>query len=462
MIKWKNGEGMRALVERERPFFLLLIAGVMEFLFITMESLFSYIGYYLVEDYIIVPCLLFVGIAMTRKLTPMAGKHMRLAAGAVIWFVIVQCVHKLSGMGTHPMGTVFFVYLMAFPFAAVTEDRESRGLDMIGWTFLWASLVLVLDTVLLTLGWLPESLKSVIFWDGTRLHVFWHPNISACLFMVGIGFAASFWFRTKHIGKRVLLALAIGLQFVAMALTNCRTTLLMTCAFFGGIVFFLISRGGWKRFAAGLAAALVVMVVSFRFTGVVFEWHNNRLEAELKTQLQQAESHEEIKGSYVVDEQTGEITIISDNGQGTLTNDLRTLNGRTGIWKAVLCAIRDNKSLALWGTEYVGISISPYNNFDVVHAHNSWMEILMRQGIPGLLIALVFTWIAVRSAWILVWSQKVELGKKIIAMLAVCVLVAGFLEPYLFITNVYYHLTDFIFFLCVGYLDCWRMQLSEK
>ena len=49
----------------------------------------------------------------------------------------------------------------------------------------------------------------------------------------------------------------------------------------------------------------------------------------------------------------------------------------------------------------------------------------------------------------------VELWKKILAMLTMCVMATGFLEPYLFITNVYYHVTDFAFFFLTGYLDRW-------
>lgn len=462
MKKWNIGEGLRMPSERELPFLLLMIVGVMEFLFITLESLFSYIGYYLVEDYIIVPCLLFVGIAMTRKLTPFAKRRLLLAAVAAAWFSVVQLVHKVSGMGTHPIGTVFFVYLMMFPFAAVTEDRENLGLKIMGKVLAAASLVLVLDTILLVLDCVPGILEPFVYWDGARLTVFWHPNIVACLLMVGIGFCIAFFFGTDRVWKKILLAVAVVLQFVAMALTNCRTTLLMTCAFLGGIVFFLLYKGGWKRIVLGLVAALVVMAVSFQITSVIFELHNDRLEADIVEQLQEVENPEELDQNFVVDEETGEIQIVAANGQGSLSSDLKTLNGRTGIWKAVLCAIRDNKSIALWGTEYVGLAISPYNAFDVVHAHNSWMEVLMRLGIPGLLTALVFTWIAVRSAWVLVWNRNVEIWKKVIAMMTMCVMVAGFLEPYLFITNVYYHVIDFVFFFCTGYLDIWWKQLRDE
>ena len=62
------------------------------------------------------------------------------------------------------------------------------------------------------------------------------------------------------------------------------------------------------------------------------------------------------------------------------------------------------------------------------------------------------------SAWSaakLLLSPATELWKKIVAMLAMCVMASGFLEPYLFITNVYYHVTDFMFFFLTGYLDFW-------
>jgi O-antigen ligase len=118
-------------------------------------------------------------------------------------------------------------------------------------------------------------------------------------------------------------------------------------------------------------------------------------------------------------------------------------------------AVKDSKILALFGTEYVGLVISSYFGGELHHAHNSWLEALMRMGIPGLLMSLVFTALAVWSAVKLVFNRSVELWKKIVAMLTVCLLGAGFLEPYLFITNVYYHVTDFAFFFLAGYLDYW-------
>jgi len=458
--------------EKNVPMLLLLAAGIIEFLFITLESRFSYIGYYLTETCLIVPCLLFLGYVLREKQTVFARRRLLLAVAAVSWFVIVQCIHKLSGMENHPMATVFFVYLMAFPFAVLADDRSNAGLWWIGGMFVTASLVLVFDTVLLLLDWIPAGLTEYLYWDGARLHALWHPNINACYFMIGIGFSAAFCVQAEKLWVKVLLLAAIAVQFLVMALTNCRTILLMTGAFFGGMAFFLIFRGSWKQFLLGLMAAAVLLVGSFKLSGMIYQWNNDRLiaaysaaqAAEVPEEMAPAESSSAsavpaAETPLVVDD-TG--IILGNNTQGSLTDDMWTLNGRTVIWSSALKAIRDNKALALWGTEYSGTVISVYNPFEVVHAHNSWMEALLRMGVPGLLMSLVFTVLSVFCAAKLLLSPGTVLWKKVIAMLAMCVMASGFLEPYLFITNVYYHVTDFVFFFLTGYLDYWCNLKREQ
>ena len=436
---------------------LLMAAGILEFLFITLESLLGGLGYYLTETYLIVPALLFLGYAVAGQLPKFAKQRLLLAGAAISWFALVQIIHKLSGMETHPIATVFFVYLMAFPFASVSEDRGNAGLLWMGGMFLTAALVLVGYTALMLLDLVPAFLADKLYWDGARLHVLWHPNITACFLMMGMGFAAAFLTRAKKLLHKALLGAAILLQFVAMALTNCRTTILMTGALFGGILFFLICKGGWKRFALGLLAAVLALTVSFKVSSMIYQGNNDRLIASI-----QAQTEEEKDTAAVVHSNYTENEVLQgDNGQGTLANDMRTLNGRTKIWKAAFSAIRDNKLLALFGTEYAGTVISVYNPFEVVHAHNSWMEVLVRMGLPGLALSLAFTAVALWSAAKLIFSGSVELWKKIIALLTLCLMAAGFLEPYLFITNVYYHVTDFAFFFLTGYLDHWANASKE-
>lgn len=476
-MKWLRKEGSW---KQNVPLLLLLAVGILEFLFITLESLFSGVSYYLTENYLIVPCLLFLGYVLREKQSTFARRRLLLAVAAVFWFVLVQCVHKIQGSETHPMATVFFIYLMAFPFAALTDDRENRGFWWIGGMFVTASLVLVFDTLLLLAGLVPAGLEQHLFWDGARLHAMWHPNINACYFMIGIGFSTAFCARTDKSWKKSLLLLAILVQFLAMALTNCRTVLLMTGAMMGGIVFFRIFQGSWKQFVLGLMAAAVLLVGSFKLSGMLYQWNNDRLLASIRASQQETAAEETLPAETfpeetfteetpaeqapveetipnetdaVVEENTG--VLIGDNRQDTLAKDMRTLNGRTYIWKSALMAIRDSKALALWGTEYSGTVISVYSPLPVVHGHNSWVEAMLRLGMPGLALSLVFTALSVWSAAKLILKKETEFWKKIIVITAMCILVAGFLEPYLFITNVYYHVTDFLFFFLTGYLDLW-------
>lgn len=433
--------------KKKAMFLLLAAAGVMEFLFITLESLFSGLAYYVTETYLIVPALLFLGYALMDRLPEFSRRRLLLAGAAIAWFVVVQIIHKLSGMDTHPIGTVFFVYLMAFPFASVTEDKESLGLKWIGGMFLTASLVLVAYGGVLLADLVPESLRQFIFWDGARLHVFWHPNISACFFMLGIGFAAAFLVQTKRLLWKLLLLASIILQMALMATTNCRTTLLLTGAMLGAILFLAIlqrfrpklPRKSGKRniqiILLCLVLVLTILAGFFLVAGKLYQRNNDRLLEEAAVDV-----------------------LETDNPQNSLAEDMRTLNGRTVIWKSAFSAIRDNKRLALFGTEYSGTVISVYNHFEVVHGHNAWVESLLRLGLPGLLLSLAFTALAVASAAKLVLNPGAELWKKILAVLTMCLMATGFLEPYLFITNVYYHVTDFAFFFLTGYLDYWANQ----
>ena len=445
--------------EENAPLLLLTAAGVIEFLFITMVAVPSYLGYYLAETYLIVPCMLFLGYVLWRDMDAYSGRRLLLGAAAVAWFMISQIQHKLSGMENQPIGNVFFVYLMAFPFAAVMKDRENTGILRIGKLLSAGSMVLVGCAVLLMLDMVPEGWKDFLYWDGTRLSAFWHPNISACYFMVGMGFCTVFLLQSKKPLVRVLLAAAVAAQFFAMALTNCRTTLLMTGALFGGIVFFGIFRGNWKRLIPGLLAAVLILVGSFKLSGAIYRWNEDRIEAGIQALLEentQDPEEAESRGTYQYSvEEDGQVTITTKNAQDSLINDMASLNGRTYIWSAALQALRDNKTLTWWGTEYSGTVISVYSPRPVEHSHNSWMEVLLRTGIPGLVIALLFTVISVASAVKLLLNTKTELWKKMIAMMTMCVLVAGFLEPYLFGPKTFYHVIDFIFFFCTGYLNYW-------
>lgn len=450
----------------------LIAAGIVLFPFVFVDGFFPGMGYHLAEKYMAVPCLLFFGSALSQRLTGTAKKTILISCVAVAWFVVVQMQHWLSGMGTRHFGIFAVVYLLAFPFAAVTEDGEKNvGLKWIGGIYMAFSLLLTAFCGMLLLDVLPEVLAPYVHWEGARAALFWHPNGGACILMLGIGFTLFFLIKAGKKWDKYLLAALLVMQFVTICLTNSRTSVFLACALIGGTVFFKIWKGTLKQFAVAAAAALVVIGALVITQSVLYDFHTQAQINKLMKQTQQQTASENVSvqeeapadrdggtQNIKINAETGEVTLSGSGGtnQGDLSKDIGSLNGRTFIWKAAITAITDNPATAKWGTAYVAAEISSRNPFKVVHAHNSWLETMMHLGLPGLGIALVFTVIAVWNLWILLWRPREELGKKIIAMTVICVLCASILEAYIFVGEMPTSFVNFHFFLCTGYLIQWN------
>ena len=151
----------------------------------------------------------------------------------------------------------------------------------------------------------------------------------------------------------------------------------------------------------------------------------------------------------------------TENGQSSFAKSLKTLNGRTEIWGAAVEGIRDNPRILLIGTEKVGQTISPHWKMEVQHSHSSWMEALYQLGIPGLLAALALTGLAVWNGAVLLW-RNTDLLHSCVVMVVLCLMGCAVMEPYLFVANAQFHYFDFLFLLCLGYMDQWRRQTRNR
>lgn len=443
-------------------FLLLLAAGISVLLFVPIDSLFPGMGYFFAEKWLAVPSLLFAGSVLCQRHSGEVKKRLLLSGITVLWFTAVQLQHHLSEMGSASFGLFAVVYILAFPFAAVSEeDNRRRGITWIGMSYVACSVLLIVLTGMLLLETVPETLTARVFWDGTRLNALWHPNASAGVFMLGIGFCLYFLVQTQKTWIRILLAALTAIEFGAMILTNSRTSILLTCGIFGGTLFFRIWKGGWKRFFVSAAAALAVIAALFFLSGELFDLHTQVRHNKMLHQLEK--THEAGDDQHVqLTEKADEIELTGASPQGSFAEDMWTLNGRTYIWKSAFTALRDNPSIVKWGTEYANIEISSRNHFPVAHSHNSWVEILMRLGIVGFVLALAYTAIAIKSLWRIFWHLGFGLSRKVVAMIVLCTMAAGFLEPYLFIGDISTLFVNFIFFFCTGYLDCWSMEKPDK
>lgn len=442
-------------------FYCLLAALGIEFLLMALGGY----GLYVLDNYAIMPCMLFLGTVLTRKQSPDALRKLGLGLLVAVWFCLVQAIHFAQDLIVRNAGLTFSIYLLAFPFAAVARDGVKQfGLRLAGLVYLAAALTLVGLTGLLFADALPGFLVPHVYWDGARLQAMWHPNICASIMMIGIAFALGFSTLVQKGWCKALFVAIAALLFCVMALTNSRTSILMAACLIAGFVFFaIIRKGGWKRFIIGLAIALVLIPSLFTGAKKLFDANQARLVAIAVAQIQEAEANEGTETAVpsqqestptIIEGADGNAVLVANAGQKSFAHDMKTLNGRTVIWNAAVQAIRDNPSILLWGVDYCGDIIGQYIAvLSPAHAHNSWVEILMCLGLPGFLAALFFTAMAVWYIAVTLLKKSTSLWQKALALLMICLLGAGILEPYLFLSDRYYHYTDFLFFLLLGYLS---------
>lgn len=439
------------LSARKLQVICLTAAGLMELFLITCGPAMNYAGYYIVQNFLVVPGLVFLGVTLTQELTPAGKRDLLVGLGMVVWLTIAQLLHRMAGTKPANIGMWWSAYLLAFPFAAgVRKDERKRGFRIMAAIYVAAALTMSLYAALLMVDLVPGFLMGEVRWDGTRLMALWHPNIIACILMIGIALCLGACFGTEKKAVRGAALAAVAVQFLTLALTNCRTSILMTCALMAGVLFFRIVGKSWKRFAAACLAAVAAFVLLFALSDLVYEKNSEILVSQYIAEMEEEIGDEE------------EVELPTHNAQGALLDDLRTLNGRTWIWRSALRSLRADPTLLISGTEAVGETVSAGGlPFTVEHAHNSWAQILMGFGLPGLLFALYFTWMAVRDAFCLLFLAKSSMGQKCVSMLTLCILMAGFLEPMLFTGYVYYQFINLFFFLCVGYQNAWRQELRE-
>lgn len=438
-------------------------------------------GLYFIDNFTILPCMLFMGIAMTKKHTPGTRRLLGFCLLWGIWFLVTQVAHFATDLQSRPFGVFLSVALLAFPFAAVAEDSKKQfGLKLAGFAYLAAALVLTVLTAMLYLEAVPGFLRPHVYWYGSRLYAMAHPNIVASILMIGCGFSLSFLGLCKKRWQKLFWLAVYLLLLATMSLTNSRTTIYMTLAMSACFAFFyMLQPFCWKR----LAAAVLVMVIAgaglLMYTEMVQDTHTAYI-VSLRLQQEAAQGKEAPAADQanttpapaadqadtapaptqtpVTDEkiQAIEKQLISSGGQGNLQNDLRTLNGRTTIWASVLQSLRDEPIRMVWGTDYSEPLLITYPPYRQEHCHNAWLETLLCMGVPGLVFALILTVLAAWKIAATLLSTHFTMWEKGIALLMLFLLGASMLEPYLFLADRYYQYTNVIFFLCLGYAAQWR------
>lgn len=412
----------------------------------------------LYEQFFAIPCMVFLGVLLERNKGLDRRKVFILPGAMVAWFLLLQIKRGFAHTQLDSIGLFLTTYLFAFPLATLLQDGDKKkALKVFAGTYLASAAVLSLYSLLLILDCLPEWLSIFVYWNGARLNPLWHPNIAACMLMVSIIFCTTFLSqancRSKKFGFAVLLIVLLG----TLALTNCRTAIILTGCYFGAILFFAAINRGGKWFALGALAVLVLPVMLYMSAGYLYRANEDTLTAKYVPQTSAQSVYEHTEGTTERQAATDETGIdpMMEAPQDSILKDLGTLNSRLYIWKAAYLAIRDMPSILYWGLpdpgEYVSHYITP-----IAHLHNAWLQCLVGMGFVGFLIAMLFTLITFWNCLVILIKHHQDAWKRNVALLVLCLLVNSVLEPYLFYTTVDQHVPNFLFFLCAGYLAHWQ------
>lgn len=383
----------------------------------------------------IIAALAFLVLAIRGPLSKTAKWHLGFGIALVGWVIVAKYFHGLFGEPKEYIGVMVQRFLVLLPFGALMQDeKECKGLKGAGILTLGVCAYLCFWSILLLLNLVPGWMQNQVNWSGARMNTLWNPIIFAVILFMGIVLCVAFCFRVKKNWQRIALLLFAALQFLLISMTHSRTVILMICAFGAGTLFFAFGQGNLKRYILFGLAGILLAAALFGISEAVYKANNRHLIGQLEASGEEFRINDQ---GYITDGVTN---------QGSLKEDMGSFNGRTGTWKIVLDAVKNNRELRIFGTSQFRKNIRQ----DMSHSHNSWLEMLVYLGIPGLLFSIVLT-VEILIGLLRVFLFCRDKMQLVLALFVLCMLPIGVMEPFLFCTA---HLGD-LFILACGYLWAW-------
>ena len=451
----------------------LLIMGIVEFLNMTKGCLLPVNLNMLTNAGIVLSILGLWTITLCKTPRALCQRDVILGVVMVLWFLILEMNRRINYIPMQSLTIFAVVYLVALPFAAMTQDQDRQaGIRLVSVFYIAAAMLLVaLSLILLICGKLPAFFADLVYWDGARLQAFHHPNIASRIFMIAIALCMGFLGHTKKTWVKVLMLFAVALLFAVNALTNCRAVIFVVCFILAGNVLFLVYNRACKHFLPSMIVAIIAAVLFASASNALFQWNNTRLINQLNMQdvpeqVVALEASASITNTSVQEIILPEVTPLAESPdqhlqgnansyQESFLSDLPTLNGRTRLWFSYYKKILNEPAILLRGV------VDTRLVWGNLHTHNAWLEALIMLGLPGFLLVLFFSWKATWTSLRMLWHTGMDMFRKNIALLALASMVAAMLEPCLFITYTEWSFSDFFFFLCLGYLMLWDRQIRR-
>lgn len=299
----------------------------------------------------------------------------------------------------------------------------------------------------------PSIFEDIFIGQG-RLSIDDHPNRSAPAPALGVILAGLLLAGVKKGWQRVLIVLGAVICFVPLALTGSRTAILgagLAIAFEAALTLRQVLRGkihSILRVCISLSVAVVV-TVGFYFASALTQQGCNtllvRMEA-VQTAPQQTEtpampSPDSALAAEPATEATAPAPATAPAEDVVITRDFSdadSFNGRTDIWRGVWTGIVDHPEIFLIGTGPTMIiqTMLPYfpPSNPAGPFHNSFLDVLVAHGIPGLALLVALFLLTALAAIRLSLSRAADqpLMVKFLPAVLILIMAEGMMEDFIF------------------------------
>lgn len=385
---------------------------------------------------------------------------------AFLWTILRFVLDKELFLNHDPQFIWFRAYtawFLFFPWAILLTGEElRRSICVIA--SVWAgcmSVVAALSIFCVATNSLYYTAAGTVigiqeYYGSYRLWITNFPTISAENLLTAAAFGMLALITAKKKWLKICFGGMLALLYVAIGLTDGRTAMIA----FGILlavavmisVFQLLRHRGKVRFAAGLGAAVLTVVLVYGICGFVaglfpVDWtsvsQNQRIRT-TQTPVEMVEiaapkkTAEAVSLAYVDTKDSPRVSLLAvepepvwetpEEQQVTIHREIESsLSGRTWLWSCVLQALKDNGKMLLVGS-------SPFDYLEILytygfpdyqaHAHSIYLQVVLEWGMPGLILMVVFLVLFAISALRLIFNDRLAFWQRFapapaIALLAV-------------------------------------------
>ena len=369
----------------------------------------------------ILSVVLFVVLSRARARGIDARKTFLVSAMALLWFVVLSeqlFIHRFNSTASASRGSfgveafqeVAAWVLSACVLLVMTFVRPQYLRELFSGSFKWVSLFALLAVASVPLSPSPSYSLAWAF----KLVLTVALLIACASSMEGNGDLISFFY-TFLAAFFALVSLRLGQALLAPeslfqggrlneVASPTGLSTLAGILFLLSITLFSIRRRGWLLFTAGFG--IVVMLLAGGKAGIVAGVFSAMLYFVLQKRVRYA------LGMLVIFAVIGAVLLATtplakyfeDYGRSGETS---TITGRTDLWTAVWPEIL-KKPIAGHGfvaSRFLALDAT-VNGWEPPHTHNSFIEPLYNNGIPGLLLVLMMNFIIVRNLYAIVKNPR--------------------------------------------------------